>query len=90
MPTKKDVINAELLLLERKIGKPLRDFAGNTHVITNNINEVTEIVGSNLCGFNPRTEAYYKNKTTYERLWNYNGTANSNYPAEILKIMNDF
>lgn len=46
-----------------------------------------EIVGANLCGFNPRTEAYYKNKTTYERLWNYNGTSNQKYPDEVISIM---
>lgn len=49
-----------------------------------------EIVGANLCGFNPGTEAYYKNKTTYERLWSYNGTINQNYPDEVVRIMNDF
>lgn len=54
------------------------------------INEAMEIVGSNLCGFNPRTEDYYKNKTTYERLWSYNGTVNPNYPDEVLKIMSQF
>lgn len=52
------------------------------------VEEAIEVVGSNLCGFNPRTEAYYKNKTTYERLWNYNGIIK--YPEEVLKIMDDF
>lgn len=55
------------------------------------IDEAIEIVGANLCGFNPRTEAYYKNKTTYERLWSYNGAMNINYPEEVLKkIMSKF
>ena len=54
------------------------------------VEKAIEIVGANLCGFNPRTEIYYKNKTTYERLWSYNGIVNQNYPDEVLKIMDDF
>lgn len=54
------------------------------------VEKAIEIVGANLCGFNSRTEAYYKNKTTYERLWNYNGTVNPNYPDEVLKIIDSF
>ena len=49
-----------------------------------------EIVGVNLCGFNPKTAGYYKNKTTYERLWSYNGVVNSSYPDEVLRILDDF
>ncbi len=52
--------------------------------------QAIEVVGANLCGFNPRTEGYYKNKTTYERLWNYNGLVNPNYPEEVLKIIEQF
>jgi len=51
------------------------------------VEKAIEIVGANLCGFNPRTEAYYKNKTTYERLRSYNGLVNQNYPDEVLGIM---
>ena len=54
------------------------------------IEQAIEIVGANLCGLNPRTESYYKNKTTYERLWNYNGMVNRNYPDEVLRIVDDF
>ncbi len=54
------------------------------------VEKAIEIVGANLCGFNPRTADYYKNKTTYERLWNYNGIINPNYPDEVLRIMDDF
>lgn len=54
------------------------------------VEKAIEIVGANLCGFNPRTAGYYKNKTTHERLWGYNGTINSRYPGEILKIMESF
>lgn len=51
------------------------------------VEKAIEIVGMNLCGFNPKTEAYYKNKTTYDRLWSYNGIVNLNYPDEVLEIM---
>jgi len=54
------------------------------------IEQAIEIVGANLCGFNSRTESYYKNKTTYERLWSYNGEVNPNYPIEVMKIMESF
>jgi len=54
------------------------------------IEQAIEIVCANLCGFKPRTEFYYKNKTTYERLWNYNGIVNPKYPDEVLKIMRGF
>jgi len=54
------------------------------------VEKAIEIVGANLCGFNPRTADYYKNKTTYERLWNYNGIINPNYPDKVLRIMDDF
>ena len=54
------------------------------------IEDAIEIVGANLCGFNSGTETYYKNKTTYERLWSYNGVVNPKYPDEVLKIMESF
>ncbi len=46
-----------------------------------------EYVGLNLAGENPRTATYYKNKTTREKLWSYNGTINPKYPDEVLLIM---
>ena len=54
------------------------------------IEQAIEVVGANLCGFNPGTSSYYKNKTTYERLWSYNGSVNPSYPEEILKIIEQF
>lgn len=54
------------------------------------IEKAIEVVGFNLCGFDPKTASYYKNKTTYEKLWSYNGVANPNYPNEVLKIMDEF
>lgn len=49
--------------------------------------EAIEYVGLNLGGENPRTATYYKNKTTREKLWSYNGTVNPKYPDEVLLIM---
>mgnify|MGYP001619283900 CR=1 FL=1 len=54
------------------------------------VKEAIEIIGENLCGFNSKTAGYYKNKTTYERLWNYNGIVNPKYPDEVLEIMESF
>ena len=54
------------------------------------VENAIEIVGLNLCGFNPRTADYYKDKTTYERLRSYNGTANQNYPDEVIETMKKF
>lgn len=51
------------------------------------VDEAIEIVGANLCGFNPRTKFYYKNKTTYKKLWNYNGVVKPKYPDEVFEIM---
>lgn len=54
------------------------------------IHEAIEYVGMNLGGENPRTAPYYKNKTTSEKLWSYNGTVNPKYPDEVLAIMEKF
>jgi len=54
------------------------------------VEKAIEIVGANLCGFNPATAGYYKNKTTYERLWSYNGVVNPKYPDEVLSLMELF
>lgn len=54
------------------------------------IDEAIEIVGENLCGFNLNTAAYYRDKNTMQKLQSYNGTANPNYPDEVIKIMSDF
>lgn len=51
------------------------------------VQEAIEYVGINLGGENPRTAPYYKNKTTREKLWSYNGTVNPKYPDEVLAIM---
>jgi hypothetical protein len=53
-------------------------------------NEAIEVVGKNLCGLNEKTASYYKNKTTYQKLWSYNGTVNHAYPGQVLAIMEKF
>jgi hypothetical protein len=52
--------------------------------------EAIEVVGTHLCGLNERTASYYKNKTTYQKLWSYNGTVNSSYPSRVMAIMEKF
>lgn len=54
------------------------------------IEEAIEYVALNLAGENPRTAPYYKDKTTREKLWFYNGTVNPKYPDEVLAIMERF
>jgi hypothetical protein len=54
------------------------------------VGEAIGYVGLNLAGENPRTAPYYKNKTTREKLWSYNGTVNPKYPDEVLAIMEKF
>lgn len=44
-------------------------------------------VADHLCGFMPTTARYYKDKTTYQRLWAYNGTVLHSYPKEVIQIM---
>ncbi len=52
--------------------------------------EAIEIVGMNLCGLNEKTASYYKDKTTYQKLWSYNGTVNHSYPSRVIAIMEKF
>ena len=54
------------------------------------IEKAIEIVGANLCGFNPGTAGYYGGKTTLQKLQSYNGSVNPNYPEEVLSIMERF
>ena len=54
------------------------------------VEEAIGYVALNLAGENPRTAPYYKNKTTREKLWSYNGTVNPKYPDEVLAIMEKF
>jgi hypothetical protein len=49
-----------------------------------------EMVALNLAGGNPKTEKYYKNKDSKEKLYYYNGTVISHYPQTVLAIMDKF
>ena len=46
-----------------------------------------ETVARNLGGGNPKTERYYKGKTTEEKLWHYNTSVVPTYTGEILEFM---
>ncbi|MEK7503332.1 MAG: glucosaminidase domain-containing protein [Patescibacteria group bacterium] len=46
-----------------------------------------EVVALNLAGGNPKTEKYYKNKDSKEKLYYYNGTVVPKYPQVVLSIM---
>ncbi len=54
------------------------------------VEKAIEIVGANLCGFNPKTAGYYGGKTTLQKLQSYNGSVNPNYPEEVLSVMEKF
>lgn len=60
---------------------------GSAKIKFYNFEDAIETVSDNLCGFNPATAAYYKNKTTFQRLWAYNGTVMPSYPQEVIDIM---
>lgn len=60
---------------------------GSAKIKFYNFEDAIETVSDNLCGFNPATAEYYKDKTTFERLWNYNGTVLHTYPQEVIDIM---
>lgn len=81
----------------------VRESSGGKHYMNNNpfgwgsakikyadfgaaIDDVTE----HLCGSRDTTSSYYKDKTTYQKLWYYNGSVMPTYPAEVMSIMNKF
>ncbi len=49
--------------------------------------EAIESLGRNLGGANKNTARYYAGKTSYEKLYYYNGTVVPTYPDEVLAIM---
>jgi hypothetical protein len=53
----------------------------------NNFDEAIEVVGGHLCGLYDSTDQYYKDKTTLQKLWHYNGSVNARYPGEVVAIM---
>lgn len=54
----------------------------------NSYEEAIESLGKNLGGANAKTSRYYAGKTTYEKLYHYNGTVLATYPDEVVVIMN--
>jgi hypothetical protein len=50
--------------------------------------DAIESLGRNLGGANKNTARYYAGKTTYEKLYYYNGTVIPSYPNEVISIMN--
>jgi hypothetical protein len=50
--------------------------------------EAIEVVGGHLCGLYDSTDQYYKDKTTAQKLWYYNGSVNRRYTGEVIAIMN--
>jgi hypothetical protein len=49
--------------------------------------EAIESLGRNLGGANKNTARYYAGKTSYEKLYYYNGTVVPSYPNEVIAIM---
>lgn len=60
---------------------------GSAKIKFKDFEEAIEKVSDHLCGMNPNTARYYKDRTTYERLWYYNGTVIPSYPKEVMDIM---
>lgn len=54
------------------------------------VDHAIEVVALNLAGVNPKTEKYYKNKDSKEKLYYYNGTVIPHYPQMVLTIMDKF
>lgn len=53
----------------------------------NSYEEAIESLGRNLGGANANTSRYYAGKSTYDKLYHYNGTVLPTYPDEVLAIM---
>ncbi|OIO18933.1 MAG: hypothetical protein CO029_01760 [Candidatus Magasanikbacteria bacterium CG_4_9_14_0_2_um_filter_41_10] len=81
----------------------VRESSGGKHMQLNNpfgwggaqipfesIDDATRVVGQHLCGDEPDTAKWYSTTSTYEKLYRYNGTVISTYPAEVQWIMNQF
>jgi hypothetical protein len=49
--------------------------------------QAIEALGKNLGGANEKTARYYAGKSTYDKLYYYNGTVVPTYPDEVLAIM---
>lgn len=60
---------------------------GSCKIKFDNFEEAIETLARNLAGENPRTEMYYKGKSSEEKLHFYNGTVIKTYVREVVKIM---
>ncbi len=60
---------------------------GSCKIKFDNFEEAIETLARNLAGENPRTEMYYKGKTSEEKLHFYNGTVIKTYVRVVVKIM---
>lgn len=60
---------------------------GSCKIKFDSFEEAIETLARNLAGENPRTEMYYKDKSTEEKLHFYNGTVIKTYVREVVKIM---
>ena len=59
---------------------------GSCKIKFDNFEQAIETLARNLAGENPRTEMYYKGKTSEEKLHFYNGTVIKTYVREVVKI----
>lgn len=60
---------------------------GSCKIKFDTFEQAIETLARNLAGENPRTEMYYKGKTSEEKLHFYNGTVIKTYVREVVKIM---
>lgn len=60
---------------------------GSCKIKFKSFDEAIVTVGMNLGGNNPKTERYYKDKTTIEKLHHYNNSVVPTYTGEILEFM---
>ncbi len=63
---------------------------GGAMIPFESLEHAIEEVGRNLCGQNPRTARWYSTSSTRQKLYYYNGTVISSYPAEVQWIMKQF
>lgn len=60
---------------------------GSCKIKFKNIESAIDTVARNLGGHNPATEQYYKDASTKEKLFQYNGSVIPTYTGEVLKFM---
>ncbi len=63
---------------------------GSAKIGFSSLEEAITVVGNNLCGNSPGTKSYYKNKTTAQKLWSYNGSVSPSYIGQVMRLMERF